>query len=66
MPEQDFEPSFDKQGQTFLGRLPSKQAAERHPQPLRAEARGGGEAVVSDIVLCYRESRLWVPHAPNR
>ena len=66
MPEQDFEPSFDKQGQTFLGRLPSKQAAEGQPQPLRAEARGGGEAVVSDIVLCYRESRLRVPHAPNR
>ncbi len=58
MREQVFEPSLDKHGQTFLGRLPSKQAAERHPQPLRAEARGGGETVVSDKVLCYRESRL--------
>ena len=66
MPEQVFEPSFDKQGQTFLGRLPSKQAAERHPRPPRAEARGGGETVVSDIVLCYRETRLWVPHVPIR
>ena len=58
MPEQVFESSFDKQGQTFLECLPSKQAAERQPQPLRAEARGGGETVVSDKVLCYRESRL--------
>ena len=58
MPEQVIEPSFEKQGQTFLECLPSKQAAEPHPRPLRAEARGGGETVVSDIVLCYRESRL--------
>ena len=66
MPEQVFESSLDKQGQTLLGRLPSKQAAKRHTQPLRAEALGGGKAVVSDIVLCYRESRIRVPHVPIR